>query len=39
MCLYWWPGEGTVLREGVGAPGCGSTENAVSPDIGGLMDT
>lgn len=34
-----WPAEGTMLREGVGAPGCGSTENAVSPAILGLMET
>lgn len=33
------PGRGPCLGEGVGARGCGSTENAVSPAIGGLMET
>lgn len=28
-----WPGEGTVLRESVGTPGCGSLENVVSPSV------
>lgn len=34
QCVFiGWPGEGTVLRESVGTPGCGSLENAVSPSV------
>lgn len=30
-------GRGTILREGVGALGCGNLENAVSPAVLGLI--
>lgn len=34
-----WPGEGTMLREGVGSPGLGSMENAVPPAVLRLICT